>query len=72
VTRVLKCAGERAAEFARGSEAAQWLARTAASAIDFLPDGPIVLRTSFAGAQAAVRREPGREVREAPAEANPA
>lgn len=69
VTRVLKCAGERAAEFARGPEANLWLARTVASAIDFLPDGPIVIRTSFGGGTAAVRGcAPGREVREAPAE----
>jgi vacuolar-type H+-ATPase subunit E/Vma4 len=69
VTRVLKCAGERAAEFGRGPEAEQWLARTVASAIDFLPDGPIVIRTSLAGGAAAVRAcAPGREVREAPAE----
>jgi vacuolar-type H+-ATPase subunit E/Vma4 len=67
VTRVLKCADERAAESARGPGATQWLSRPIASAIDFLPDGPIVVRTSFAGGAAAVRASaPGRDVREAP------
>jgi vacuolar-type H+-ATPase subunit E/Vma4 len=67
VTRVLKCAGDRAAEFARGGDADRWLASTVASAIDFLPDGPIVVRTSFAGGAAAARASaPEREVREEP------
>jgi len=67
VTRVLKVAGERAAEFAAGPDAARWLARTIANAIDFLPDGPIVVRTSFIGGAAAVHASaPAREVREAP------
>lgn len=69
VTRVLECASERAAEYAHGPEAEQWLARTVASAMDFLPDGPILIRTSFKGGAAAVRAcAPGREVREVPDE----
>lgn len=69
IVRVLTRAGERAAEFARSREAAQWMARTIASAIDFLPEGPIVIRTSIPGGAAAVQAcDPVREVREAPAQ----
>jgi vacuolar-type H+-ATPase subunit E/Vma4 len=67
VTRVLQCAVERAAEIVRGPEAAHWLAVTIANAIDFLPDGPVVVRTALGGGAAAVRAcAPGREVREMP------
>jgi len=69
VTRVLQCASDRAAEFTRGGDADRWLASTLGNAIDFLPDGPIVVRTSFAGGAAAARAcAPGREVREEPLE----
>ena len=65
VRRVLACVRERAAEFDRAPEAAQWRAATIASAIEYLPDGPVVLRTAHAGSAAAVRAcAPGREVRE--------
>lgn len=63
VARVLSRAIERSARRAGGTDAARWLAATIPVALEFLPDGAVVLRSSDPTAMTVARRAaPGREI----------